>query len=66
MPCHETPGRHYRVLIAVTGGDAGTHEFDTYASDAVAAVTAVARSIGRLDPLGRIDRIHASPTHDAE
>lgn len=53
--------RTYRVLVSVDGGNGGTHECETSADDALAAVTYVARFLHQVDPHARIERIHVGP-----
>lgn len=63
MSSDEQPSeQHYRVLVAVEGGNGGTHEFETSAADAVAAAVYTARCLHQLDPHGRIARLHVTPT----
>lgn len=54
--------RTYRVLLSVEGGNGGTHECETSAPDALAAITYLARFLHQVDPQARIERIHAGPT----
>lgn len=54
--------RTYRVLVSVEGGNGGTHEYETSAPDALAAITYLAGFLHQVDPQARIERIHAGPT----